>query len=427
LVPGIYFRVYPVRTLTMKSMQDSSYYKWYILLLAMMTYGSIAGSARLCMPVLFPEIAAELGLSMVAIGTIWGMDPLAGVFLGLPGGLLADRFGVKRTLTVVCILAGVFGALRGFSVDFLSMAAFMFLFGLMAAVTPSIIPKVTTVWFAGKHLGMANGMLNVAWAVGAVFATLTSATLFSPWLGGWQNVLFFFGVPPVLMGLLWWLTGREPPKQDTAYTPVSGTPFRKALSSVIHIRDVWIMGIVLLTYWGTNMGFGGYLPTYLRNVGWEAGLADSAMTAFMGIGVLGVIPMVLFSDKIGSRKIVMMFAIFVLALSMGLIPLVNTMGVWIFLIVGGILRSGVAALGNTLILETKGVGGTFSGTAIGLTNTLGMLGAFVSPPIGNSLTAFNADLPIFFWAILGVAALPLLLMVKETNSTTDNGISHQMG
>jgi NNP family nitrate/nitrite transporter-like MFS transporter len=411
----------------MKSMQDSSYYKWYILLLAMMTYGSIAGSARLCMPVLFPEIAAELGLSMVAIGTIWGMDPLAGVFLGLPGGLLADRFGVKRTLTVVCILAGVFGALRGFSVDFLSMAAFMFLFGLMAAVTPSIIPKVTTVWFAGKHLGMANGMLNVAWAVGAVFATLTSATLFSPWLGGWQNVLFFFGVPPVLMGLLWWLTGREPPKQDTAYTPVSGTPFRKALSSVIHIRDVWIMGIVLLTYWGTNMGFGGYLPTYLRNVGWEAGLADSAMTAFMGIGVLGVIPMVLFSDKIGSRKIVMMFAIFVLALSMGLIPLVNTMGVWIFLIVGGILRSGVAALGNTLILETKGVGGTFSGTAIGLTNTLGMLGAFVSPPIGNSLTAFNADLPIFFWAILGVAALPLLLMVKETNSTTDNGISHQMG
>jgi MFS family permease len=104
------------------------------------------------MPVLFPEIATELGLSMVAIGTIWGMDPLAGVFLGLPGGLLADRFGVKRMLTVVCIMAGMLGALRGFSVDFLSMAAFMFLFGLMAAVTPSIVPKVTAVWFTGRRL-----------------------------------------------------------------------------------------------------------------------------------------------------------------------------------------------------------------------------------------------------------------------------------
>ena len=411
----------------MKSMQDSSYYKWYILLLAMMTYGSIAGSARLCMPVLFPEIAAELGLSMVAIGTIWGMDPLAGVFLGLPGGLLADRFGVKRTLTVVCILAGVFGALRGFSVDFLSMAAFMFLFGLMAAMTPSIVPKVTAVWFAGKHLGMANGMLNVAWAVGAVLATLTSATLLSPWLGGWQNVLFLFGIPPVLMGLLWWITGREPRNQDTISTTVAGTPFKTALSRVIRIKDVWIMGVVLLTYWGTNMGFGGYLPTYLREVGWEAGMADSAMTVFMGIGIIGVIPMVLYSDKIGSRKIVMIFAILILAASMGMIPLVNTTGVWIFLIIGGLLRSGVAALGNTLILEIKGVGGSYGGTAIGLTNTLGMLGAFASPPIGNSLTAFNADLPIFFWAILGVMALPLLFLVKETGSKTENAASRQMG
>jgi MFS family permease len=198
----------------MISVPENTHYRWYILLLAMMTYGSIAGSARLCMPVLFPEISAELGLSMVAIGTIWGMDPLAGVFLGLPGGLLADRLGVKRTLTVVCILSGIFGALRGFSVDFLSMAAFMFLFGLMAAVTPSIVPKVTAVWFAGRRLGLANGMVNVAWSIGAVIATLSSATLLSHWLGGWRNVLFFFGVPPVLLGLLWWFTGREPRKQD---------------------------------------------------------------------------------------------------------------------------------------------------------------------------------------------------------------------
>ena len=408
----------------MISVQDSSRYRWYILLLAMMTYGSIAGSARLCMPVLFPEISAELGLSMVAIGTIWGMDPLAGVFLGLPGGLLADRFGVKRMLTVVCILAGVFGALRGFSIDFLSMAAFMFLFGLMAAVTPSIVPKVTAVWFAGRRLGLANGMLNVAWSIGAVIATLSSATLLSPWLGGWRNVLFFFGAPPVLLGLLWWLTGREPQKQDAAYAPVTGELLRTALASVTRIKEVWVMGIVLLTYWGSNMGFGGYLPLYLRNVGWEPALADSAMTVFMGIGVIGVIPMVLYSDKIGSRKKVMIFSILILALSIGLIPLVSTTGVWVLLIIGGLLRSGVAALANTLIFEIKGVGGTYGGTAIGLTNTLGMLGAFAAPPVGNSLTAFNGDLPIFFWALLAVMALPLLLLLKETKPRPGIVTSH---
>ena len=408
----------------MISVQGNSRYRWYILLLAMMTYGSIAGAARLCMPVLFPEISIELGLSMVAIGTIWGMDPLAGVFLGLPGGLIADRFGVKRTLTVICILAGVFGALRGFSTNFLSLAAFMFLFGLMAAITPSIAPKVNAVWFIGRRLGLANGMLYVAWSVGAVLATLSSATLLSQWLGGWRNVLFFFGAPPVLLGLLWWFTGREPQEQDTAYAPVAGEPLRTALASVTRMKEVWVMGVVLLTYWGANMGFGGYLPLYLRNIGWEPALADSAMTVFSGIGVFGVIPLVLFSDKIGSRKTVMIFATLVLALSIGLIPLVGKTGTWILLISGGLIRTGVTSLASTFIFELKGVGGTYGGTAIGLTNTLGMLGAFAAAPVGNSLTAFNSDMPLFFWALLAAVALPLLLILKETRSKPEIVASH---
>ena len=67
-------------------------YKWYILFLTMMTYAIIAGLERLCMPVLFKQIGDDLGLGVVAIGAVWGMDPLAGVFMGLPSGLLADRF-----------------------------------------------------------------------------------------------------------------------------------------------------------------------------------------------------------------------------------------------------------------------------------------------------------------------------------------------
>jgi MFS family permease len=84
----------------------------------MCTFGTIAGLERMGLPVLFKEISSNLNLSLVSIGTIWGMDPLAGIFVSLPGGLLADRFGVKRTLTLVCILAAVFCALRGFSTNF---------------------------------------------------------------------------------------------------------------------------------------------------------------------------------------------------------------------------------------------------------------------------------------------------------------------
>ena len=69
---------------------NKTYYRWYILFLGMMAYFFIAGLPRMCMPVLFKEISEDIGLSLVEIGTIWGMDPLAGVFIALPGGLIAE-------------------------------------------------------------------------------------------------------------------------------------------------------------------------------------------------------------------------------------------------------------------------------------------------------------------------------------------------
>ena len=175
--------------------KNSPNYRWYILALAMLAAALIPGASRLCMPVLFQEIAGKLHLNLVSIGTIWGMDPLAGIFIGLPAGLLADRFGIKRTLTVICILAGIFGALRGFSANFLSLAATMFLFGLLSASTPSIVAKVTALWFSGQRLALANALINVAWSLGAMSATMFSATALSPWLGSWRGVMFFWAYP----------------------------------------------------------------------------------------------------------------------------------------------------------------------------------------------------------------------------------------
>jgi MFS family permease len=102
----------------------------------------------MCLPPLFPEIVADLNMTMTQMGTIWGMDPLAGVFVGLISGLLIDRFGIKWTLAVACLLAGITGAARGLSTGFASMTATMLVFGLLVAMMPTLIPKVAAVWFA---------------------------------------------------------------------------------------------------------------------------------------------------------------------------------------------------------------------------------------------------------------------------------------
>jgi predicted MFS family arabinose efflux permease len=389
------------------------HYRWYVLALTVLTYGIITGAARLCMPVLFKQISDDLGLSLVAIGTVWGMDPLAGIFIGLPGGLLADRFGVRRTLVVLCILAGVFGALRGISVNFLTMAFTMFLFGLMAAAAPSVVPKMTAVWFSGRRLGMANALLNVSWSVFAMLATMFSATVFSPWLGGWRGVMFLYGIPSVLLGLLWLTTVREPDSSKPSEVTGSNVPFREAFSRVVRMKEVWIIGVITFFSWSAGMGFIGYLPIYLRDIGWTPASADSALTVLNGITSIGVVPMVLLSDKIGSRKAVVGVSIVSLALSLALMPLVNAPGVWTLLIVGGLLRSGASALFAVMIFEIKGVGKIYGGTATGLANTISMVGAFLGPPLGNSFADINPGYPFYFWGAMAAIPLPLLFFIKN--------------
>jgi MFS family permease len=383
--------------------------------LTMLTYALIAGANRLCMPVLFKQISVELNLSLVAVGTIWGMDPLAGVFIGLPGGLLADRFGVKRTMVVVCILAGVFASLRGLSVNFLTMAIAMFLFGLTAAATPSILPKVTAEWFSGRHLGLANALLNVAWSIGAITATIFSATVFAPLLGGWRQVMFLYGIPAIALGLLWLFTGRDPDKSELPEMAISKVPFRKALSHVVRIKEVWIIGLVTLTNWGASTGFIGYLPLYLRNIGWTPASADSAITVVNGAFAIGAIPMVLLAEKLKVIKGMSLFSICALVVTLASLPFLKGAGVLLILIFGGLGRSGLGSLVNVILLETKGVGSTYGGTAIGLSSTISMVGAFLAPPLGNSFASISQGSPFIFWACLAALGIPPLLFLKSKN------------
>jgi NNP family nitrate/nitrite transporter-like MFS transporter len=395
-----------------------SIYRWYLLALITLIYSVITGLNRMCMPVLFKEISEDLNLSLVAVGGVWGADPLAGVIIGLPGGLLADRFGVKRTLTVICILAAVFGAMRGFSVNFLTMAFTMFLFGLMAAATPSVVPKMTAEWFSSKQLGMVNALINVGWSVGSMTATTLSATVISPAIGGWRNVMFLFAVPTMILGLLWLVTGRSPRKHELQDVSVmSPPPFRQSLAHVLRMKEVWIIGLINLTNWGANMGVVGYLPLYLRDLGWTPASADNTITVIGGVAMIGAIPMVMIAERT-SRRAVLALSLVSLAVTIGLVPFASGSAIYVLITFGALMRSGTTALFTVMIFETKGVGSTYGGTAIGLANSMGMLGAFISPPLGNSLTSAGASTPFYFWGALAAAGLPLLYMMKDVRART---------
>jgi len=397
-------------------------YRWYILALAASTFTFVIAMPTMCLPVLFEEIAEELNLSLVEIGAVWGMVPLAGMFIVLVGGLLGDRFGIKRVLSIACFLAGLAGALRGLSDNFISLAATLFLFGLVTASIPPSVHKTCGVWFPGRQLGMANGVVAMGMAVGFTAGAMISATLLSPALGGWRNVLFFYGAISIVIGIFWLLTRDVPDEVGMPADYASAVPFRQALSRAVRIRGVWILGLILVGQVGCVQGMLGYLPLYLREIGWPVAGADGALAAFHATSMVGVIPIALLSDRLGSRKAVLFIATLLTAIGVGLLSVAGGSMVWVSVVIAGIARDGFMAVLMTMIMEMEGVGVTYAGTAMGLVMTVSRLMSFASPPLGNSLADINLGLPFFFWASLAAAALFGFGFLKQKGQDKHGGV-----
>lgn len=387
----------------------------YAFWLSFLSYAFVGGAIRLCLPPLFPEISASLNLSKTQIGTIWGMDPLAGFFVSLWAGLLIDRFGIKRTLSAVCICSGIAGALRAVCKGFGCLSSTMFLFGVFATMVPTMGPKVTSIFFMGRNLGSINGMMQLGMTGGSIIGTLFAATVVSPLVGGWRGVLVLYAIPPMVIGALWFAAGG---KMDKARKSVSGVPFREALQRVVRRKEIWCIGISSMGLQAAFVGIAGYLPSYLRTIGWTSFAADAALSVFAAISAATAFPISFASDRIGSRKLILIPLLLGSSVSLFFFPLEHRQLLWLLIAINGISRGAVFPLSMSLLVEQRGIGPRYAGTASGAVLSLGMLGAFAAQPLGMYVAEqFGESSAFVAWGIVSfVTVFPLFFVHEERRS-----------
>ena len=388
---------------------QSDSYKWLVLALAAFTFTFVVAIPAMSLPVLFDEISTDLGLSLVQVGWIWGIGSVLGILVGLIGGPIGDRFGPRRTLAVACLLMGLAGAARGLSNSFAVLAITTLITGFAQWSIPMNVHKTCGVWFPKKQLGMANGIVSVGMALGFLLGSLLAATVFSPLFGGWRNVLFVYGAVAILFGACWWLTHEN--AMDDSQQKNQIITYRGAIVHVLRFRNVWLLCIATAGVSGCVNGLLGFLPLYLRNLGWEPAIADSTLASFHAASMLFAIPIALFSDRIGNRRRVLMAAALLIASGTGLFGI--TSGIWIFVavLIAGMTRDGFMAITMTAIIEVKGIGTRFAGSATGLNMSMLGLANVLAPPAGNWLAKFGSGIPFLFWAALafiGFAAYPFM-------------------
>ncbi len=387
-------------------------YRWYILILTALTNALCVAAPSMCLSVLFDEIAADLRLDLVQVGLIWSIGALPGIVTILFAGALGDRFGPKRVLTLACLLVGLSGGLRGLSGDFVTLALAMFVFGFL---TPAISMngfKTVGLWFPRRQLGLASGVISMGMALGFMLGAMISATVLSPLLGGWRNVLLLYGAIAMTLCVPWYFT-RPAPVALASPGAAGPLSMRQAIVYVAGIRKLWWLGLAILGIGGCIQGMLGYLPLHLRGLGWAAASADGAASAFHLVSMICVVPIALGSDRLGSRKKVLLPAALLIAAGVGLLAVADGALVWVAVSMAGMVRDGFMAVFMTMILESEGVGATYAGTATGFVMIFSGVGNLLAPPLGNSLASIAPGVPFLFWAGLAVLGLVGLYTAKE--------------
>lgn len=373
-------------------------YRWLVLTLAMFTFTFVVAIPQMSIPVLFDEISKDIGLNLVQVGWIWGSGSMLVILVGLIGGPIGDRFGPRRTLVTACLLVGIAGAARGFSNSFTVLAFTMLLTGFAQWSIPMNVHKICGVWFSKKQLGMANGVVAVGMALGFFSGSLLAATVFSPLFGGWRHVLFVYGAVAIIFSLLWSFSQEKETTKNQQNQQM--TRFLDAIRHVIRLRNVWILCLGTAGVSGCVNGILGFLPLYLRGLGWNPAIADSTLASFHAASMLFAIPIALLSDRIGNRLGVLMTAALLIGIGTGLLGFASGVLIWVAVLIAGFARDGYMAITMTAIMEVEGVGARFAGSATGLTiSVLGITNVF-SPPVGNWLAKFGPATPFLFWASL---------------------------
>ena len=220
------------------------------------------------------------------------------------------------------------------------------------------------------------------------------------------------GLSSILLAGLWALL--HPP---VARKRQPGLDLRLLIANarrVAGFRELRMIALAVFGAVGLTQGVVGYVPTYLREIGWAPVDADSAIPLFFLASMIGVVPISHLSDRLRNRRLVMIFGTSMMTL--GTLLMVFADGnYWLVLLamfVGGLCFDSFMALMGASITEVRGLEIALVGSALGFGGMLQNLGGSMLPPLGNTLSVISLNAPFLLWAAAGLFATLVLLSYR---------------
>jgi ACS family glucarate transporter-like MFS transporter len=181
-------------------------------------FGLLAYLQQRSLTITAAQMMPQLHLSQLQIGFLEQSFLMGYGLFQLPGGLFGQRYGARRTLVVISLIA--FAAMISTAIApfwaggqslFVVLLAAQLALGIAQAAIFPVSAGLFEEWFPPRHWPMVQGLQTMGLQLGAAMTPPLIASLMGA--AGWQYALVVTTLPAIAFIALWGWYGRNSPRQ----------------------------------------------------------------------------------------------------------------------------------------------------------------------------------------------------------------------
>ncbi len=370
------------------------------------------------------DLVRDLGLGPADLGLLTSVYFISFAAFQLPLGVLLDRYGPRRTESILLLFAALGSLLFAQAESLSGLIVGRLLIGLGVSACLMAAFKAYVLWFSSQRLAMINGLQMVAGGLGALIATIPLQDALS--YTDWRGVFTGLAIITVFASVCLWMFLPEHQRTDEKLPSLK--LHLKEMGQVLRSRIFWGIAPLAAISSGANMAIHGlWMKPWLRDV---TGLsADNAaqllfamtLTFIGGFLTLGII----------AERLSQLFDVHLMSISVfGMTIFLFLQGTMIFGGIGSplILVILLGFFGTASVLVYAGYAKIFpknlSGRVSTFLNLLVFIGAFILqwsigaiielwPPTDNGYDSESYQSAFGFLVILQAAGLMWYFFMKK--------------
>ena len=397
------------------------FYGWYIVGAGCLISVYFSGSVFLGFTAAFEPIANEFGWSYTQISLAASLRGLETGLLVPVAGVLMDRWGPRRIISLGIIISGL-GLILLSRINTLTMfyASFVLVATGMSTATNAILMAAVAKWFR-KQAGLVMGITASGVSFGGLLLPLVTKIIDTY---GWRHAMIIMGLGMWSIPLPLSLLFRHKPEQygylpdgeevryaldDDHFAPPIAQDVDVGTKEALTSLTFWIIAIALLCHMLTVTPVMTHIMPYLSTINIERSAASLIASALPVLTIVGRVGFGWLGDQIDKRAVAAL-AFSLTSLGALLLGYTASRQVWVivvFVVVFSVGWGGAVPMFSGLLREY--FGRERLGTITGFAGSVMMVGQISGPPLAGWIFDHCGYYQPAWYLLAGVMGLATIL------------------